>query len=456
MPGLISRRGFNRGIVATGFSGLALAACGQAADGGLPGYGDMVEDPGGLLDLPARFSYKVLIRAGDMMSDGHASPTNADGTGCFDLGGDKVALVRNHELSLGDIARAPWAKAIADEAMVFDRMPGGVPAPGGTTTLIYDSRSGRIEKSFRSLAGTARNCAGGVTPWGSWLSCEEDVTLAGAHAGRDHGWVFEVPARHHGLTSPVPLRALGRFHHEAVAVDAKTGIAYLTEDRDDGLFYRFLPDVRGDFRKGGRLQALRMRGSGIESDARNWETGGIESDDARAVEWIDLAGVESAADDLRKRGHQAGATLFARGEGITMGGGELYFACTSGGRKRAGQIMRYRSSRFEGQSAERQEPATLEVFIESVDQSELNFADNLTMAPNGHVFLCEDGTGSGGTKDNHVRAISPEGVIYPIARLRLRTELTGINFSPDGTTMFLNIYHPGQTLAITGPWAHLA
>src|ERR1044072_3907339 len=107
--------------------------------------------------------------------------------------------------------------------------------------------------SFPSLSGPLRNCAGGRTPWNSWLSAEEETITPGAkdadHADLDpgvaerHGYIFAVDALSESLVDPIPLKAMGRFRHEAVAVDPQTGFAYLTEDRDDGLLHRFRPDV---------------------------------------------------------------------------------------------------------------------------------------------------------------------------------------------------------------------
>src|SRR5690606_24807401 len=335
----------------------------------------------------------------------------------------------------------------------YDRNADSMPLPGGTTTLVYDMATGRTVRQHVSLLGTIRNCSGGITPWGSWLSCEEDLTRAGTRAGKDHGWVFEVPAASRTAVTPVPLKALGRFNHEAAAIDPRTGVVYLTEDRNDGLLYRLLPAARGELARGGRLQALALVQAGL-TDSRNHEEVAMARGAWHAVRWIDMDGVESPEDDLRKRGHERGGLLFARGEGIHMGNGELYFCCTNGGAAKLGQVMRYRPSRFEGETGESREPGRLQVFVESDDITRFNFGDNLTVAPNGHLIVCEDQYTR--NVDNHLRGVTPQGALYDFARLHVQTELAGACFSPDGSTLFVNVFSPGKTLAITGPWKDFA
>lgn len=453
---LLNRRSFSAGLASSAFAGLGASGCATIPLASLAdpaaGYGPLVEDRAGLLDLPRGFSYRVISRFGDRMADGHWVPDRADGMGSFRLDGRRMALVRNHELSPRHFGDGPFRSGAPRGLPAFDRDAGGQPLPGGTTTIIYDHASGRVESEYLSLVGTIRNCAGGVTPWGSWLSCEEDVSKAGSGGiSRDHGWVFEVPAARTGLAAPLPLTAMGRFNHEAAAVDPRTGIVYLTEDREDSLFYRFLPNRRGALALGGRLQALAFRDRAIGADSRNWSGVTFAPQSWRDCDWIDMDGVESPEDDLRKRGHAAGAALFARGEGIWFGEGELYFCCSTGGSARLSQIMRYRPSSAEGQPAERSEPGRLQLFVESTGKGMLNLGDNIVVAPTGHLIVCEDQYGA--VVDNHLRGVTPDGRVYPFARLRVQTELAGACFSPDGRTMFVNVYHPGQTLAITGPWS---
>lgn len=434
------------GVTASAFAALLAAGCkGQSAPQSVATkaaadwpYGPLRPDSEALLDLPDGFSYRIISKLGDAMEHGHTVPDRADGMGCFALGDGKMALVRNHELKVHHDAGGPLSSGFDKIALTGSVMP------GGTTTLVLDSETLSVERQYRSLAGTIRNCAGGITPWGSWLTCEEDTTRAGLKAGRDHGWVFEVPAAAGGLVDPVPLIAMGRFNHEAAAVDPVSGHVFMTEDRDDSLLYRFVPAVQGRLAQGGRLQALAFS-SEHPADTRNWGDGGLAMAVGERVpaKWIDLDNVESPDDDLRQRGAAAGAALFARGEGIHMGDGELYFCCTSGGAARCGQVFRLAPGR---QGA----PDQLDLFFESSGPESFNYGDNLTVAPNGHLIVCEDQYGD--VVDNYLRGITPDGAAYPLARLRRQTELAGACFSPDGKVLFVNIYSPTITVAITGPW----
>jgi secreted PhoX family phosphatase len=258
--------------------------------------------------------------------------------------------------------------------------------------------------------------------------------------GRSHGWLFEVPANRRGLSKAQPLTAMGRFRHEAAAIDPRTGIVYLTEDKDDSLFYRFLPASPGKLSGGGKLQALAIVDR-AGADTRNWSDGWLKPATPLAVRWIDMDQVDSPADDLRMRGRAAGAAIFARGEGIHYDRGELFFTCTSGGAAKLGQIMKLVPSSAGD---------TLSLFVESADASLFDYGDNLTVAPWGDLIVCEDRTDG---KANHLRGVTPAGRIYTFARLQMDTELAGACFSPDGQTMFVNAYSPGRTLAIKGPWA---
>lgn len=452
----LTKRQFTALAASFAFAGLAkhgAVAFAQSSEKGL-GYGPLVADPEALIDLPEGFSYRVISQFGATMNDGFKVPDNGDGMGCFGLDDDRVVLVRNHELRPSHVDYGPAPEDQPVEFPVFDKREDGKALPGGTTTIVYNMKTREVENEFVSLLGTIRNCAGGVTPWGSWLTCEENVTQAGDGVSKDHGWVFEVPADATGPVEPKPIMAMGRFNHEAAAIDPRTGIVYMTEDRDDSLFYRFIPNTPGKLHDGGKLQALAFMGSNSSTDSRNWENVTWGMGDWANAAWIDLDDTHSPdGDDLRIRGQAKGAAIFARGEGIHWADNELYFCCTSGGQAVLGQIMRYVPSAFEGTRKEADEPGRLQLFLESNDPNSFNFGDNLTVAPNGHLLVCEDQY----TDDavNYIRGVTPEGKAYDFARIRIQSESAGACFSPDGTTLFVNVFSPTSTLAITGPWHHL-
>jgi secreted PhoX family phosphatase len=445
---LLNRRQFAAaGLASAAFSGLARAAWSVQQDPGycseVPGFGPLRSDPAGLLDLPETFSYGIISRFGEVMSDGFIVPDKFDGMAAIPLRGERLALVRNHELKPADHNKGP----AGTNARLAERLrstthygkdPAGRVLPGGTTTLVVDAKSGKRYAEYLSLVGTAVNCAGGATPWGSWLSCEE-TSLAAPETERSHGWVFEVPAAHRGAAPARALEGLGRFRHEAAAVDPVAGIVYLTEDQGDGLFYRFIPKVLGKLDQGGRLQALAVEGV---ADTRNWTAVEFAPGSKRAARWIDLEDTHSPRDDLRRRGAAAGAAIFARGEGLHAGNGEYYFTCTSGGPAKLGQIFRLVPGKAGAADS-------IDLFFESGDRQLFEYGDNLTIAPNGDLVVCEDRAGDA---VNYLRGVTPAGKVYTIARLRAETELAGATFSPSGDILFLNAYSPGRTLAIRGPW----
>lgn len=406
---------------------------------GLPirggGYGSLVKDPNNLLDLPAGFQYRVFSRTGEIMSDGNPVPADHDGMAAFPGSDNTVILVRNHELSPTETDK-PGIVAPANK--MYDAN-----SRGGTTTLIVGPNR-QLISHYASLAGTYRNCAGGVTPWGSWITCEEttDTPASNPINLKRHGYNFEVPANATSPVDPIPLVAMGRFNHEAVAVDPATGIVYQTEDRGDSLFYRFIPTEPGNLKAGGTLQALVIKGK-HKVNTRNQPTSTIPVGKPMEVEWVTIDNPDPATDTVRFEGVSKGAAQFSRGEGIWYGNGEFYFTCTDGGMARAGQVWRY----IPGKTA--QEGGILELFVEPNDANILDGPDNIVIAPTGDLFLCEDGE-----NNQYVVGVNPDGQLYQFAHNALNTsEFCGVCFSPDGLTMFVNIQSPGITLAIWGPWS---
>ena len=457
----MNRRHFLKtaGAVSMGFMGLGLLSrCGVDLSSRSTGliddpFGPLLPDPEGVLDLPDGFRYTIVSRAGDAMDDGFILPHRPDGMAAFPGPDGRTVVIRNHEVNSD---ASPTESAFgADLALLARLAPDRIYDPGdgkrfgmgGTTTFVFDTRTQTLERQFLSLTGTIRNCAGGPTPWNTWLTCEENVDRADGQLRRDHGFIFEVPASANGLVAPDPLTAMGRFNHEAVAVDPASGIVYQTEDRGDGLLYRFIPTTPGTLRNGGRLQALAARDRHA-LDTRNWAGKEIAPGTVFAVQWIDLEDVLSPEDDLRFQGFERGAARFARGEGMWYGEDAVYFACTNGGRTKKGQIWKYIPSPVEGTAGEAGQPGTLELFVEPNDGNIIDNADNLTVAPWGDLIVCEDGSG-----DQFLVGITPEGQVYKFARNAISdSELAGCTFSPDGTTLFVNIQHSGLTVAITGPW----
>ena len=420
------------------------------------GYGSLKKDPKGVMELPEGFSYKIISTKGNEMSDGLMVPGRADGMGSFQgPQPHQTIVIRNHEVSPTAIPNGVSGEARKliskiPENKFYDFGFGSTPCCGGTTTFIYNHKTQEIEKEWMSLMGTVRNCAGGITPWGTWITCEESVLSANNKLEKNHGYNFEVPASDEiALYDPIPLKAMGRFNHEAVCVDPRTGIVYQTEDRPDGMFYRFIPNVWGQLREGGRLQILAIEDKPT-FDTRNWMTTlakKIKKGKPFKVRWVDIDDVESKFDDLRKRGAKLGGAKFARAEGIWFGDGEIYFACTNGGRQAIGQIFRYTPSAFEGEENEKDEPGILELFLEPNRARVVENCDNLTIGANGDLVICED------KFEPRIIGVTPEGKTYKIAKnVGYKSEFAGATFSPDGQVLFVNIQIPGLTLAITGPW----
>lgn len=454
---MINRRRFLQCLAASAAS----PPIARSAHGSNRGFGPLQRDPGGLLDLPAGFSYHVVSKAGDTMDDGFKVPPAHDGMAAFPGADGRVVLVCNHEMPPAFPEYSAFGtgfQALPEriKERIYDHGGGTSPGAGGTTTTVYDPRSGRTERQHLSLAGTELNCAGGPTPWGSWLSCEECFESPGTGFSRGrlitrdekHGYVFEVPAGETGLAEPLPIKAMGRFEHEACAVHEPSGIVYMTEDRHYSLFYRYIPDVPGRLHEGGRLQALAITGRPA-LPLHNWSGDrAIGIGESLPAEWIDLEDVDPVENDLRLRGAAAGAATFARGEGLCAAGDAFAFTCTIGGSLRLGQVFLYQPSPLEGQDGEAGRPGQLTLVAEAGEDSLLRNADNLTMAPWGDLIVCEDTSSHCG-----LVGIRPDGTQYPLAdNAHSNSELAGVCFAPDGKTLFVNIQYPGTTLAITGPW----
>jgi hypothetical protein len=402
---------------------------------GQGGYGPL-RPAGPELALPDGFRYTRFGESGSIMDDGIPTPLAPDGMGAFQRG-DAIRLIRNHEL----LGRNP-VRPVGPET--YDRVAGGC-----TTTLDVDPESRELIGSFRSLDGTVRNCAGGTTPWGSWLSCEEATAGTRMGLSREHGYIFEVPASADAPVEPVPLRAMGRFVHEAVAVDPATGVVYETEDQTRGGFYRFLPTAPGtggqapELAAGGRLQMLAVRDRRRYDTSRRQQPGAV-----LPVAWVDIddpdpADAEHRPDAVFRQGWDRGGARFSRVEGCFHADGTIYFTSTDGGDAGLGQLWAFRPTG--------PEDGELELVFESPDPAVLQRPDNVCVSPRGGVVVCEDGQ-----PPNHVRGITPDGRVFDFARNLIgvgESEFAGATFSPDGRTLFVNLQRdPGATFAIWGPW----
>ncbi|MCX5183796.1 alkaline phosphatase PhoX [Streptomyces sp. NBC_00268] len=421
------------------------------------GYGPLVPDPKGLLALPAGFSYRVITYSGRTKLDsGEFTPSNHDGTSTFDGPRGATLLVNNHELKG---PRASWKYPVPlTEGLVYD------PAASGGCTVV-EVRHDKVAE-WVGVAGTSTNCAGGNTPWGTWLTCEETEDKAGQNGmTKDHGYVFEVdPLDRRRNRNPKPIKALGRYAHEAVVVDPKRDRLYLTEDASgpNGLLYRWTPPQGFEHGHGqlatlgddaGALQAFKCFDSGgrfIDDLSRATKIGTVYG-----VDWVDVPDRDAKTTSVRKQFTDGQVTRARKLEGMWWGDGGTYivssYAREESPVQHDGQVWFYDPKR---------RTLTLKVLIgvnpDPAADGAFDGPDNITVSPYGGLVIAEDGEGV-----QHLFGATDSGRTYPIARNELNigteaepaySEFTGVTFSPDGRTLFANIQEPGIMLAITGPW----
>jgi uncharacterized protein len=407
-----------------------------------------------LLQLPEGFTYRTFGWTNEPLADGTPTPRAHDGMGVVRARGDRLTLIRNHE-----VVAADGAFGVATPR--YDPM-----ASGGTTTLEFNTRTGQLESAKASLSGTIQNCAGGTTPWGSWLSCEEFVSVSSRAASsyddrsqnqagleRNHGYVFEVPADR--PASAEPLLAMGQFRHESATVFEPTGDIYLTEDAVPiAGFYRFVPKQPGNLARGGSLYMLRVP---AQSDLR----GDLPVGKRFKTQWVKIDEPERGNSPGRNdgmgvvaQGLAAGGAKFTRLEGCYATQDRVYFTATDGGVAKLGQVFAYypRSQ-------------TLALVYQSPSAEVIDYPDNVVVNPHGGLILCEDGKIRQGGQ--FLMGLSDSGELFRFARNAVviekpvhghegdfrHTEWAGACFSPDGKWLFANVYDPGFSVAITGPWA---
>jgi secreted PhoX family phosphatase len=419
----------------------------QAPRGGGPAY----------FAIPAGFTYSIHGVTGTPMQDGQPHPHQLDGAAAFGLANGNVAYLRNSEDRQQAGMPAPFS--ITERTNAYDDK-----AFGGVTVLEFD-RAGRVVRDDVLLTGTTVNCAGGITMVSGvegWLTCEE--TTVGPLRGfdRKHGYCFFVPAEATGAVAAEPFTQMGRFSHEATAQD-DAGVVYLTEDAGDTSgFYRYVPDDAS--LQTGTLQMLAVRGRPKFDAFEGQQQGATFS-----VEWVDIANpdpdLEGGAPRTSTQGRDQGAAWFNRLEGIWFGQDAVSFASTSGGRvdtvdgKRVGrgQVWTY------DVAAE-----TLTMVFESTGSDVLDSPDNLLVTPRGGILLCEDDASRDGdthplapgiTDVNRLIGLSAEAEPFEFLVNRFNdAELAGAAFSPDGKTLFFNVFGDrtagqGFTVAMKGPWS---
>ena len=405
------------------------------------GYGGLVPDPEGLLDLPEGFNYRVFSREGDSMTKNGVVPSSHDGMAAFPALMGASYLVRNHELAVDDIEEDGLIPV--EHVRGHDYDPEAV---GGCTALLV-GRNRKLLADWVALSGTDNNCAGGPTPWRTWLTCEETTDFV----SKPHGYVFEVDPRFGG--NPNPIVAMGRFEHEAVAF-TRHGSAYLTEDADSpfGCFYRFIPNRplggAGSLHAGGLLSAMMVNGLGADLSVVQ-DAGTI-----LPASWVDIPNVDPGENDasVREQANDIGATPIQKCEGTwTDPDGSIWFVGSRGdgpnaedpedvsAAEHAGQIWRYDPH-----------DETIELVAIFPRGTPFDEPDNITASPHGYAVACTDGD-----DDQWLVGINHEGGTFPLALNAINDEeFAGATFSADGRTLFVNVQGPpGLTFAIWGPWS---
>ena len=379
------------GATSSWAQGLMAVPANINADGGLQtlagpsSLGPLLEPDANGIRLPAGFSSRVIARSGQAVPGTthvwHGAP---DGGATFATAGGGWIYVSNAELA----------------------------RPNGAVSAIAFDAAANIVGAYSICSNSSSNCAGGPTPWGTWLTCEEV----------DLGRVIECDPR--GINAPQVRNALGWFDHEAVAVDPTTGWLYLTEDRSDGRFYRFRPTTPGNL-SAGVLEAAQLSGTAP------W-----------TVTWLAVPNPNPTGNQTRTRKQVKKSTGFNGGEGAWFHNGIVYITTKGDNRVWALTLATNRMS---------------VVYDDNTNANPiLTGVDNVTVSSTGAVYVAEDGG------DMQLCVIGSAGDVAPLLKVEFQTssEITGPAFSPDGTRLYFSSQRGttgsssgGITYEVTGPFS---
>lgn len=408
----MDRRSFLRsalagaGTLALGDSLVRAAFAGEATDADKSSYGELKHPDLNGLQYPRGFQGRVIARSGVPVGlTPYVWPAFPDGSACFANDPGWILVVNSENPPAVDVSLAPE---------VQDLM-------GGASAIVFDS-TGKITDAYSILRGTRTNCAGGVTPWDTWLSCEEfDYTTPGRIPGAatsDAGRVWECSPTDRGGKSAREVPMLGKFKHEAATFDDE-GCVYLTEDMPDGCFYRFTPTGVGEGSASldvGVLQAL------------------IHASTQGPVTWTDPLDPTALATSLRVQATAKGATSFNGGEGCFYADGVVLFTTKGDDKVWALNVNTQQ----------------IEVLYDGTRAgSVLTGVDNIIVSPRtGNIYVAEDGGNmevvvietddKGRTAAPLARATGPQHGVTNPSPIPTASEVVGLALSPDSTRLYFS------------------